>query len=344
MTCSKKVALVGGVAALLGAALPSPPVAAQAETRARAFMREVIGFAAADFASVDSGAIVTRRLETDDKAEVATFGATWVNATPDAFFEKARDVASFRQVPEILQIGVFSDPPVIGDLAGLTIPEDDVAEFRKCKPGKCDVKLGSAFIESVGRGIDWSSPGADDQAIGRAKQAMLDYLKAYQAGGTAAMGTVADKKDPKSRVDEFNAVLTHSRYILDYAPELFSELRDYPKGRSSEFRDVFYWTKDSFGLKPVISMYHVTVLRRGDRAVLAQKTLYASHYFNAGLELWSLAPPPSGKGFDMLMLYRTRLDPPTGMLAGVLLGKVKGGIETGVRENLANAKAKTEGS
>jgi hypothetical protein len=56
-----------------------------------------------------------------------------------------------------------------------------------------------------------------------------------------------------------------------------------------------------------------------------------------------VAAPPSGQGFELLMLYRTRLDPPTGMLAGVLMGKVKGGIETGVREDLKNAKAKAEG-
>ena len=71
-------------------------------------------------------------------------------------------------------------------------------------------------------------------------------------------------------------------------------------------------------LKPLVSIYHVTALRQGNRALFAQKTLYASHYFNAGLEVWSVAPPPSGTGFELLMLYRTRLDPPTGMLAGLL--------------------------
>jgi hypothetical protein len=127
------------------------------------------------------------------------------------------------------------------------------------------------------------------------------------------------------------------------AAAIFAHLRDYPKGDEPEMTDSFYWTKDNFGLKPVISIYHVSVLRRGDGALFAQKTLYASHYFNAGLEVWSVAPSPSGKGFDLLMLYRTRLDPPTGLLAGVLMGKVRGGVEEGVRANLENATAKTEG-
>jgi hypothetical protein len=33
-------------------------------------------------------------------------------------------------------------------------------------------------------------------------------------------------------------------------------------------------------------------------------------------------------------LYRARIDPPTGMLSGVILGKIRGGIEQGVAERL----------
>jgi hypothetical protein len=49
-------------------------------------------------------------------------------------------------------------------------------------------------------------------------------------------------------------------------------------------------------------------------------------------------PAPDGKGLYLLNLYRTRLDPPTGMLAGVLMGKVRDGIETGLKENLKRAR------
>jgi hypothetical protein len=35
-----------------------------------------------------------------------------------------------------------------------------------------------------------------------------------------------------------------------------------------------------------------------------------------------------------MSLYRTRIDPPTGMLGGVLMGKVRDGIETALKENL----------
>lgn len=39
-----------------------------------------------------------------------------------------------------------------------------------------------------------------------------------------------------------------------------------------------------------------------------------------------------------MSLLRTRIDPPTGMLSGVLMGKIRGGLETAVSENLKVAR------
>jgi hypothetical protein len=72
--------------------------------------------------------------------------------------------------------------------------------------------------------------------------------------------------------------------------------------------------------------------------LISSKLLAASHYFNASLEMMAGVPTPDGKGLYLLSLYRTRIDPPTGMLGGVLMGKVRGGIETGMKENLKTAR------
>jgi hypothetical protein len=49
-------------------------------------------------------------------------------------------------------------------------------------------------------------------------------------------------------------------------------------------------------------------------------------------------PAPDGKGLYLMSLYRTRIDPPTGMLGGVLMGKVRDGVQTGMKENLKVAR------
>ena len=41
-------------------------------------------------------------------------------------------------------------------------------------------------------------------------------------------------------------------------------------------------------------------------------------------------------------LFRGRIDPPGGMLATVILGKIRGSIESSLGDSLASAKAKLE--
>ena len=72
--------------------------------------------------------------------------------------------------------------------------------------------------------------------------------------------------------------------------------------------------------------------------MISNKLLGATHFFNAGLEILAGVPTADGKGLYLLNLYRTRIDPPTGVLGGVLMGKVRDGIETGVKENLKMAR------
>jgi hypothetical protein len=158
------------------------------------------------------------------------------------------------------------------------------------------------------------------------------------------MATYADDRVPLDAPAEFRKVLAASPYLLQYAPALQRYLEDYPRGRLAGTEDLFYWTKDKFGPKPTIAVHHVTIWRDpGDpsRAAVATKQIYASHYFQAGLDLTALVDAPAG-GFYLVDLYRARVDPPTGLLSGVLLGKIRGGIEQGVAEGLRTAKARTE--
>lgn len=171
---------------------------------------------------------------------------------------------------------------------------------------------------------------------------MVAHVKVYQAGGTDAMGTVVDKEKPKELSAEFHELLKNSPYLAEYVQPFHDYLAAYPKGSLPQTTDTLYWAKDTFGLKPVVSIYHMTV-HKGERGVLiANKQIRASHYFNAGLEIIAAVDSPEAGSFYLLTLYRTRIDPPTGMMSGVLLGKVKGGIEQGVQMNLKAAKAKVE--
>jgi hypothetical protein len=154
------------------------------------------------------------------------------------------------------------------------------------------------------------------------------------------MGGIMDKKAPKTRTQEYRTLLANSPYLPEYVKEVLDYLLSYPQGKLANAEDILYWTKDEFGLKPVVSLYHMTLYHGPKGVLISNKLLAASHFFNAALEIMAGVPTPDGKGLYLLSLYRTRIDPPTGMLGGVLMGKVRDGVETGVRENLKFARAR----
>jgi hypothetical protein len=301
------------------------------------FLRKVIQLTDEQLAALDKGEVVTKQLKSADKPEIAAFGVVKTAGTPDILLRLARDVRGLRQVPQIPEMGTFSNPPKVEDLAGLHHPPDDVSALKRCKPGSCDVKLGQAALDQVAK-IDWKAPDAETQASKLMNEMIVSFVTAYKQGGTDALGGVMDKKEPKARSEEYRKLLAHSPYLVDYVKAFNDYLQTYPKGKLEGAEDVLYWTKDTFGLKPVVSLYHATLFKGPKGVLIANKLLAASHFFNASLEIMAAAPTPDGKGLYLLSLYRTRIDPPTGMLGGVLMGKVRDGVETGVKENLKFAR------
>ena len=335
--------VLAAVAALARAQAPA------AESATRPFLRKVIQLDDGQLEAIEKGEVVTKQLPSPEKPEIAAFGVVKVSGTIDTLRERMRDFQSFRKVPQVPEIGRFSKPPRVEDLAGLTFPDDDVDAIKDCKPGKCDVKIGTATLARLQKEIDWKAPDARARSAAMIKEVMASYVKAYEEGGTDAMGVIVDKSKPRALSEEFRTLLKNSPYLAEYVAAFNQYMQDNPKGQLPGATDVLYWTKDTFGLKPVVSMYHATIYKPEDRPglFLAVKTLYASHYFNAALEIMAAVPTPDSvaarPAFYLLELYRTRIDPPTGMLSGVLMGKVKGGIEDGVAMNLKVAKARVEG-
>jgi len=333
--------------AILAAAFMVMALPALAEdTAVRTFLRRTIGLTDAQFAEIDSGRVVTRQFPGADKPEMAAFGAVRVAAKKDVYLERLRDVGGFRKGPSTIQIGRFHTPPVIGDLDSLTLEDGDFDAARKCKPGDCDLKLSRSALDRIQKEIDWKAPDARARATQLMKQMLVEYVSAYLRGGTTEMATYVDNASPLETSAEFRKVLAASPYLVQYAPALQRYLEEYPKGPLAGAEDLFYWTKDKFGPKPTMAIYHLTIWRDPadpTHAAVASKQIYASHYFQAGLDLTALVDAPAPPdGFYLVDLYRARIDPPTGMLSGVLLGKIRGGIEQGVAEGLRTAKQRTE--
>lgn len=329
------------VAVVASAPAPEPPLPS--------FLRKVIQLKDHQIAAMERGEVVTTQLATAEKAEIAAFGIVRVRGTSDALLEKVLgDLEAFRRVRQVPEIGLFGDPPRVEDLAGLSLEDADLDALKRCKPGRCDVKANETALTRLQDEVAWSAPDGKAKATAVVKELMVEYVRAYRAGGTDAMGVIVDKEKPRALSTEFRTLLQSSRYLFEYVPAFNQYLEDYPKGKLTGTKDILYWTKDTFGLKPVVSIYHASVHEpegTGVTLLLSNKRIYASHYFNAGLEIAATVEAPDAKArpaFYLLTLNRTRIDPPTGMLSGIVLGKVRGGLEQGVSESLRMAKAKME--
>jgi hypothetical protein len=309
--------------------------AATDASRAVTFMRQAVGFSDANIASVEAGEVVTRQLPAVDKAEIAAFGAVRVRGDRAAFLRQVGSDVGRARKSGVVEIGRFSRPPRLEDLAGLTLDEDTFAAVRECRPGDCRIKLSRSAMEKVQREVDWKAADARSRAAEVLKEMLIDYTSAYMTGGTAEMATYADKESPIATSTEFGKILTASPFLIEYIPELNRYTEQYPAASLAGAEDFFYWSKDEYAPKPTVSLFHVVVWNdpQRDLAVIAWKRIYASHYFRAGVELLAMVAAPDG-GVYLMDLYRARIDPPKGMLSGAITGKARGGSQRAVGENL----------
>jgi hypothetical protein len=162
-----------------------------------------------------------------------------------------------------------------------------------------------------------------------ARKAALSYVGGYQARGDAALITYDDRAQPVNLRDEWQALLANSAHFHEYAPELKAYLAQYPRGSLPGARDVFYWVKENYGLKPVITIVHGVIYQppsRSDRAFLVQKQIYASHYYDGSLAVATALSAPDDTTY-LVYANRSRGD------------MLRGGFG-GLKRNMAQAQAR----
>jgi len=188
------------------------------------------------------------------------------------------------------QVGVFSNPPKMSDLAKYRMPESDLETLADCEVGDCKFKLGEEGVE-IAQQIDWSKPDAHDRLNELMKQGMLEYAQQYQQRGNAALLVAVDKEEPQSFDEGSDRLTAQLGVSKDLIPKLRDHLLHYPKTKIPGARDRILWTVRNYGYRPVTSLVHSIIFEpeQGPLAVLiAMKTLYANHYFHARQRLIGL--------------------------------------------------------
>jgi len=335
---------VAAAALVLVHALVSP---AQTPGRqSHEFLLKYAHFSPTEFLAAERGQTIAKILATKVETEVAAFGMVSVQVPVEYFVERLRDIESFKRSPEVIEIGRFASTPRLEDLERLTIDPVDLAALKRCRVGDCDVKLTSEMIENIRR----EEPMDSERVAALYRRMLVDYVRSYLKAGNAALATYHDKRSAFRLDDEFRSLLEASPYLKEYVPEFGKHLDQFAEARSPDSEDFIYWSKEKWGLKPVVSITHVTIHRppRGDpRPILvASKQIYASHYITSSLGLAAFFESPGGStGCRTYLMYlnRSRADLlGGGVLSALIRAIVKRRVRSGLEKNLQLTRERLE--
>ena len=126
--------------AILGLLLPlglagwtSQSPEALAANDAQQFLAAHFQLGANDFRELDRRRAVTRTLNASDGREVAILGLVRIAAPATFYLDQLRDIVAFKKAgAAVLQIGAFSNPARLEDVAGLSLEESDFDSLRRC--------------------------------------------------------------------------------------------------------------------------------------------------------------------------------------------------------------------
>ncbi len=306
------VVLVLGTCAI-GAEAPGEPYT---------FFREFVGLSEDQIAAIRSGKPVAKAVESGSPDEVFVFAAVYVEATPESYLTLAADIDSLRKLPSYLAIQSFSDPPQISDLEDFKLDQQDIRELKNCKPGHCEVQLPTEAMEEFQHSIDWSAPDVSERVNRKAQRMALQALQDYMKGGDTALGVYRDKNHPAAVSESFTSLIGESKALPVYLPELHQYLLEYPTVKSENVRTGFYWEKVNFGLKPTFRIVQRIMYRQANAKepvyAVAEKQIYASHYFQTALDLTVCAKDGQRTGFYLITLKGSKQAGLTGLKGGIV--------------------------
>jgi hypothetical protein len=330
-------------AAVVCAAAALSAVAAPLDD-ALTFLRPEVQLTADERQKVQAGGVIARVLPSP-KDEVAVIGVTPVNVPPGELLHASRDVQRLRRSPQVLAMGRFSTPPILGDLDAMALDDEDLESIRECRPGNCGVKLSDGEmreLQAAAQGRDWK-----DRLQRAFRAVVLARVRDYVNGGLAALPPTHDHSDPVSLQSAFLRVLSRAPTFERESPALVRYLRDAPGHAPDRVEWYLYWSKEKYGGKPVIRVAHVAMQDvdgsgPGPGAVVVEKQLFATHYIDAFLGVTTLSRSGGTMPNGLVYMNRSEVDFLGGFFGPIKRAIARREIESYLAKILALARTRLE--
>lgn len=305
-------------------------------------------FDAAEIARLEAGDVVARAADgRSEDREISVVAAVKIRVPRAQVASYYGQMISYVDGEVTLAFGRFSSPPALADVTSLAFDPGEVEQLKSCRPGKCDIRLGGAGLDALRTSIDWNASDYVERVNAFARKAAVDYVAAYQARGDAALVTYNDRAQPVSLKDQWAGIIANSPLFHEYSPELKAYLERFPNATLPGARAVFYWIKENYGMAPVVSFVHGVIYSppsRPDRTIVAQKQLYASHYYDGSLAVATLLDTQDGGRPATYLVYanRSRGDMLKGGLGGLKRSVARSQARKAAEETLGTIKSMLE--
>jgi hypothetical protein len=255
-----------------------------------------VALSSIDRYALSRGRPVVKMPKGEDAKAVEIHGVIRVEVPTCFLVRRLSDIETFMLTTGLAeQAGRFDALPGGAAVPGLELPRDDIGLLEKCSPGHCKFKLPADAIGRLRTDVSWSEAGGDNDAAALVSSELARYLDLYRAGGESALPAYGDKPEPHTAAEGFRHIRERSERPLAGDPELDRYLRDYPHAELLPGgEDVFLWTVEDFGLRPVTGLSHVVIHRREDGSgpplTFALKQIYSSHYFQSAIKFGTIKP------------------------------------------------------
>jgi hypothetical protein len=221
---------------------------------------------------------------------VGIFAAVAADIDAGRLVRWMHDIAALKRSPTVKEIGRFSDPPRIEDLALLTLDAADAQEIATCRVQKCGVKLEPAEIEAIRRAIRAERTPTGPGAQRAFREVVLARTRRYLEIGRNGVPV--------------------PQFLLANWPDVGRDVHEYPRRVVPGSEQFLYWAKDDFGGKPIVSVTHVTIVRGDEEGapevLVVGRQVFGTHYVNGA---WSFTALMRSKPVNYLAyVNQTEID------------------------------------
>ncbi len=233
------------------------------------FLR-LLGFSKDDIRRLSDGGLIKRSIHNAIPGESGIIAAQVSNIPSYYFLDYFATIENFSSLTRFGDTGQFSDPPDLQDLKPLLFGKTELQDFLICRAGPCELGFTPDEIQTIPAEADLATDSGIEIASNSYRQLLLKRVLEYRENGTAPQAA-----------EMLKSQLTRFVEVPAYFPGAQEYLLQYPNQKRSSKRDLFYWSRESTGKKPVVSLHHVFSQRVGEDYILLNYVVYSNYYFDS---------------------------------------------------------------